>query len=71
MFHNDMWPTSDGTVPFKMFYHLLKTSDNVLARRKLLMVEAVALGHAQSMNGKDSKLKRVIKKLHKKAYPEV
>jgi hypothetical protein len=65
------WPTRDGVIPHKLFVLFLRTLESLDAGTELQSARSAALGIALAMDGKDSKTKSAVKKLSKRAFPEV
>lgn len=65
------WPTRDGVIPHKLFVLFLRTLESIDAGAELQDARAAALGIALAMDGKGSKTKSAVRKLTKRAFPEV
>jgi len=58
-------------IPHKLFVLYLRTLDSLDAGAELQLTRAAGLGIALAMAGKDSKTKSAVRKLTKRAFPEV
>jgi hypothetical protein len=65
------WPTLDGVIPFKLFYNLLAVINNLEAGDELVISNGVGLGYANARNGKNAKIKAQVRKLSRRAFPEI
>ncbi len=64
------WPTSDGTVPHRLFVLLLGTVGMLEAGEELLLGRATALGRAIVENGSEQKVGAIVRDLARRAFPE-
>ena len=71
LYYRAGWPTRDGVIPHKLFVLYLRTLESLDAGAELQSARSAALGIALAMDGKESKTQRAVKKLSKRAFPEV
>lgn len=71
LYYRRGWPTRDGVIPQKLFVLFLRTLESLDSGDELQGARAAALGIALAMDGKGSKTKSVVRKLTKRAFPEV
>lgn len=71
LYYRSGWPTRDGVIPHKLFVLYLRTLESLDAGAELQEARAAALGIALAMDGKGAKTKSAVRKLTKRAFPEV
>lgn len=59
-YRNAQYPTSDGIIPYKMFWCLSKTIKAVMAMERLSAARASAHGQAMVEDGKNPAVKRLL-----------
>jgi hypothetical protein len=71
LYYRDGWSTRDGVIPHKLFVLFLRTLESLDSGAELQEARAAALGIALAMDGKGSKTKSAVRKLSRRAFPEV
>lgn len=71
LYYRRGWPTRDGVIPHKLFTLLLRAIDGIEAGEQLRMAQSIAVGIALAIDGKSSKTKNAVRKITRRAFPEV
>lgn len=68
---NPTWPTADHVIPYKLMVLLLEATGSVKAIEQLVMANALAHGVSIAWQGKDTRVRRLTRKLARRAFPTV
>jgi hypothetical protein len=71
LYYRSGWPTRDGVIPHKLFVLFIRMLESIDAGAELQDARAASLGIALALDGKGSKTKSAVRKLSKRAFPEV